>query len=71
MGTDLVKFRFLIFSGQFLTLGNRTPDPSEAEKLVGLGKKKKKKKITQTPPGEPFLEPIKNRFLLISAIGVD
>ena len=48
MGTDLVKFRFLIFSGQFLTLGNRTPDPSEAEKLVGLGKKKKKKNHTNT-----------------------
>ena len=30
---------FLIFSGQFRASGNSTPGPSEAEKLIGSGKK--------------------------------
>ena len=30
---------FLIFSGQFWASGNSTPGPSEAEKLIGWGKK--------------------------------
>ena len=37
--TDLIKFRFLIFWGQFWMTENSPPGPSEAEKLAGFGKK--------------------------------
>ena len=48
---------FLIFSGQFRASGNSTPGSSEAEKLISSRKKK-----SQLPPEERFLEPIqKNR----------
>ena len=51
---------FFIFLGQFWASGNSTPGPSEAEKLIGSGKKKKKEPL---PPEERFSELIQTMFL--------
>ena len=47
---------FKIFSGQFRASGNSTPGPSEAEKLIGSGKK-----LLRLPPEERFLELIQKK----------
>ena len=47
---------FLIFLGQFRASGNSIPGSSEAEKLIGSRKKK-----SQLPPEERFLEPIQKK----------
>ena len=52
-------FYFLIFSGQFWASENSTPGPSEAEKLIGWGKKK-----LPLAPEKQFLEPIQKNTLV-------
>ena len=63
---------FLFFkncSGQFRGVGNSTPGTSEAEKLIGSFKKKKKKKIAITSRGT-VLEPMqKKRYFIYSRTG--
>ena len=51
--------------GQFWGVGNSTPGISGAEKLIGSGKKKKKKKIGITSR-RMALEPIKKKTNVIS-----
>ena len=50
---------FEIFSGQFRASGNSTPGPSEAEKLIGSGKK-----ISPLPPEERLLELIQKKKVI-------
>ena len=42
--------------GELQASGNSTPSPSEAEKLIGSGKKK-----LRLPPEEQFLEPMQKK----------
>ena len=55
---------FKIFSGQFWASWNSTSSASEAEKLIGSGKK-----ISRLPPEERFLELVQKKKLFQYIVG--
>ena len=60
----MCHFLFLIFSGQFRASGKSTPGPSEAEKLIGSGKKE----IVITSRGMVFRADTKKKTLVGQAM---